>query len=132
MKLELDGLCPLLQVFDMSRSLAFYRDLLGFEVVMTSRPDRDLDWVLLRRGDAHLMLNTAFETDERPPEPDPTRVAAHRDTGLFFACPDVDAAYAYFRAHGVDADPPAVQDYGMRQVYLVDPDGYNLCFQQRV
>lgn len=29
----IQGLCPLMQVFDMPTSLAFYRDLLGFQVV---------------------------------------------------------------------------------------------------
>jgi hypothetical protein len=41
--------------------------------------------VLLRLGHAELMLNTAYE-DNRPHSPDAQRVAAHRDTGLFFGC----------------------------------------------
>ena len=55
-------------------------------------------------------------------------MAGHRDTGLYFSCPDVDAAYEAFRARGVDVEQPA-PGYGMKQMYLVDPDGYQLCFQ---
>jgi glyoxylase I family protein len=127
--LKIDGLCPLLQVFDMPTSLAFYRDVLGFTIVSRA-PDRDdCDWALLRLDGSWLMLNTAYEADDRPPAPDPVRVAAHRDTALFFRCPDVDAAYSYLRAKGITASEPVVQGYGMKQVYLKDPDGYELCFQ---
>jgi catechol 2,3-dioxygenase-like lactoylglutathione lyase family enzyme len=130
MELKIDGLCPLLQVFDMPTSLAFYRDVLGFTVASRA-PDRDdCDWALLRLGDSHLMLNTAYEADDRPPAPDPARVAAHRDTGLFFSCADVDAAYTYLREKGIEAGEPVVQGYGMKQVYLKDPDGYELCLQR--
>ena len=129
MELKIGGLCPLLQVFDMPTSLAFYRGVLGFEVV-SPVPDNDqCDWVLLRLHDSELMLNTAYEADERPPVPEPARIAAHRDTALFFGCPDPDAAYAYLRHKGIAAKEPAVQDYGMKQVYLNDPDGYEICFQ---
>jgi hypothetical protein len=76
------------------------------------------------------MLNTAYEADDRPPAPDPARVAAHRDTGLFFSCADVDAAYTYLREKGIEASEPVVQGYGMKQVYLKDPDGYELCLQR--
>jgi catechol 2,3-dioxygenase-like lactoylglutathione lyase family enzyme len=123
------GLAPLLQVFDMPRALAFYRDVLGFEVVASDRPGDDCDWVLLRLGGAEVMLNTAYEAPDRPPAPDPGRVAAHSDTALYFACPDVDGAYAHLRAHGVAVEPPAVAPYGMKQLYVLDPDGYSLCFQ---
>jgi glyoxylase I family protein len=130
MGLEIRGMAPLLQVFDMPTSIAFYRDVLGFEVVTTSKPGaQHFDWALLRLNGMELMLNTAYEEDSRPPEPDRARVAAHDDTAIYFGCPDVDAAYAHFRARGVTAKQPKVAHYGMKQLYVSDPDGYNLCFQ---
>jgi glyoxylase I family protein len=30
---------------------------------------------------------------------------------------------------GIKAEEPKVSWYGMKQVYLTDPDGYLLCFQ---
>ena len=132
MTIDVRGLTPLLQVYDMPTSVRFYRDLLGFEVVSTSPvlgEDR-FHWALLRLGDAELMLNTAYEFDgERPVEPDPARTAAHGDTGLFFGCPDVDRAYEELRGKGVTVQEPSVAPYGMKQMYLRDPDGYALCFQ---
>jgi glyoxylase I family protein len=135
MTFELREVCPLLQVFDMPTSLAFYRDVLGFEIVEAAPPAEQVDpdkfdWVWLRRDRANLMLNTANDPDAvRPPAPDPTRVAAHDDTALFIGCPDVDGAYDHLRARGVAVDAPKVAPYGMKQLYLKDPDGFTLCFQ---
>ena len=131
MTIELRGMTMLLQVFDMRRSVEFYRDVLGFEVVSNSPPLQEalFDWALLRRDGIELMLNTAYEEDQRPAVPDARRVAAHDDIGLFFACPDVDAMYAYLREKGVANKAPKVAPYGMKQLYVKDPDGYCLCFQ---
>lgn len=134
MALQIHGLTPLLEVYDMPASIHFYRDLLGFAIVSTSPalgPDR-FHWVWLRLGDADLMLNTAYETDgERPATPDAGRVSGHRDVGLFLGCPDVDAAYRELRTKGIDVQKPQVTRYGMKQMYTRDPDGYGLCFQWR-
>ena len=130
MGLEIRGMAPLLQVFDMPTSIAFYRDVLGFEVVSTSNPGAErFDWALLRLNGMELMLNTAYEADSRPPEPDRARIAAHDDTAIYFGCPDVDAAYAHLRSRAKNVKEPKVAPYGMKQLYVRDPDGYNLCFQ---
>jgi len=129
MALDIRGLAPLLQVFDMPTSIHFYRDIVGFEVVNTSRPGEHFGWALLRLHGVELMLNTAYESDQRPPAPDPNRAAAHGDTVLYFGCPDVEGAYKQLRAKGLDVNPPVIQTYGMKQLNVTDPDGYNLCFQ---
>jgi glyoxylase I family protein len=113
----------------MPTSLRFYRDILGFAEVAKSGQGDDVDWAWLRHGDADVMLNTAYESGERPPFPDAARVAAHKDTGLFMGCQDLDAAYQYLVAQGVKAKAPKVAPYGMKQLYATDPDGYELCFQ---
>jgi glyoxylase I family protein len=127
--MEIHGVAPLLQVFDMPTALRFYRDVLGFEVWGRSQPEDDCNWAGLRLHGAEVMLNTAYEAEYRPPAPDPARVAAHEDTCLFFGCDDLDMAYQHLRAHGVSLNPPKVAPYGMRQLWFTDPDGYGLCFQ---
>ena len=128
-QLDVRGLCPLIQVFDMPRSLAFYRDILGFEVVSDSGMGDDSSWIWLRLDDVDLMLNDQYEPGHVPDAPPPERQKWHKDTCLYFGCPDTDAAYEYLLAKGVELDPPKNAPYGMRQLYLSDPDGYNLCFQ---
>jgi hypothetical protein len=64
-----------------------------------------------------------------PANSDPARIAVHQDVILYFGCPDVDAAYAYLGAKGITAKKPKIAPYGMKQLYLTDPDGYQICFQ---
>jgi glyoxylase I family protein len=130
MSIEVQSVCALLQVFDMPTSVRFYRDILGFEIVQTSPREGDqFDWGWLRLNNANLMLNTAYEQDDRPSQPDPIRLRAHRDTCLYFGSPDVDAVYRHLIAHGLEVQEPKVAPYGMKQLYVDDPDGYALCFQ---
>jgi glyoxylase I family protein len=132
MALDVRGMAPLLYVFDMPTSLHFYRDLLGFEVLSTSEPGDDCNWAWLRLCGVELMLNTQHEKARRPAVPDPARQKAHTDTCLYFGSPDVDGAYRFLREKGVEAKEPVNRNYGMRQVYLKDPDGYEICFQWKI
>lgn len=118
----------------MPEAIRFYCEALGFAIVGRSpeieAPEgRFFHWAWLRLGGADLMLNTAYDEGERPAERDAARQAAHGDTGLYFGCPDVDAAYEILRAKGLAVEPPRVARYGMKQLWVRDPDGYQLCFQ---
>lgn len=131
MALDIKGICPLIQVYDMATSLKFYCEVLRCEIVSTDSNTKapDHNWVWLRLQGADLMLNTAYDEGLRPPQPDAKRVAAHDDTCLYFGAPDVDAVYRDLTAKGLKLDPPKVAWYGMKQLYLHDPDGYGICFQ---
>jgi len=131
MSIQVEGVYPLLSVYDMPEAIHFYRDLLGFELVNHSPfyAEGLFHWAMLRLGGAEIMLNTAYDEGERPSHPDLSRKAAHGETTLYFACPEVDAAYQHLLAAGLNPRPPKVAPYGMKQLYLKDPDGYGLCFQ---
>ena len=135
MPLELKGLVPLLQVFDMLAAIRFYRDVLGFVVTerspaLSDNPDH-VNWCMLELSGITLMLNTAYDPEDQPASPDASRWSGHRDTCLYFSCPDVDGAYQYLRSRSLEPDPPKIAHYGMKQLYISDPDGYGLCFQWR-
>jgi glyoxylase I family protein len=131
MAIDVRGMVPLLEVFDMATSLNFYCDVLGFEIVATDTntvaPNHN--WVLLRLNGIELMLNTAYEYGKRPAAADPRRAATHDDVTLFFGAPEVGAVYDHLRAKGIKAKEPKVAPYGMKQLFLRDPDGFGLCFQ---
>lgn len=128
--IEVQGMAPLLSVFDMPTSIKFYCDGLGCQVVSTDgRPSPDFEWVLLNLNGVELMLNTAYDEPDRPPQPDPARIAAHQDVTLYFGCQDVDAVYDHLLTNGISAKAPKVAHYGMKQLHITDPDGYLLCFQ---
>ncbi len=130
MIIEIQGMTPLLQVYDMLASIHFYCEVIGFKVINSApSPAGSYDWVLLEWNGSQLMLNTRYEHNQRPSQPDPVRVMNHDDLALFFSCPDIDGVYKMLLSHVVKVNAPCDRDYGMRQVYLHDPDGYQLCFQ---
>ncbi len=133
MPIEVQGVAPLISVFDMPTAIRFYRDILGFNITgaspkLSADPD-DVNWARLQLGDGTVMLNTAYDPEDRPDAPDAERFAGHRDTCLYFDCPDVDGAFEYLRSQGLEIQPPKVAPYGMKQLYVPDPDGYLVCFQ---
>lgn len=137
MPAHLSGVTPLVSVFDMPESIKFYCDMLGFTIVNCSpeieAPEgRYFHWAWLRLGDADVMLNTAYDAGERPATRNSNRWAGHKDTCLYFGCADVDQIYEELMARGLSLNKPKDAYYGMRQLYLCDPDGYTLCFQHPV
>ncbi|HTD95843.1 MAG TPA: VOC family protein [Edaphobacter sp.] len=129
------GLTPLIGVFDMQKSLAFYRDLIGFEVVSASpevetSEGRFSHWTWLKFGSAELMLNTQYDSNERPEQPDETRTHAHGDTCFYIGCADLDIIYVQLTKRGLLAEPPKKTPYGLRVFTTRDPDGYKVVFQE--
>ena len=109
-----------LRVADLDRSLAFYRDALGFGVVADGRPV-GLDAAFLAAGDYHhhIGLNTWESQGAEPPPP---------HTGLYhvaFVYPDraeLVRAVERLNQHGYPIDHAS--DHGATvSVYLEDPDG---------
>lgn len=123
------SLTPLLQVYDMRKSIAWYRDVLGFEVLQTHEPEGHLYWAMLKLGGAVLMLNSKYEDDKRPPQPE--MVTGRDDVTLYFGCDDVDAAYEQLKGK-CDVAAPKTAYYGMRQMIVRDPDQVELVFQHPV
>ncbi|MDB5679899.1 VOC family protein [Sphingomonas bacterium] len=135
--MALTGATVLLQVFDMNAAIAFYRDQLSFALVDSSPPVEATEghyshWCWLRRDAADLMLNTAYDADERPATRDAGRWTGHRDTCVYFGCDDTDALWVELSAKGIACARPHDTPYGMRQLYITDLDGYGLCFQHPV
>jgi catechol 2,3-dioxygenase-like lactoylglutathione lyase family enzyme len=110
----------LLIVADQDRSRAFYRDVLGAEVV------RERDPVVLRLSNSWLIINTGGgPTDDKPDVIAAPPQSAHVLTsGLNIRVADVHAIYAAWRARGGEflTEP---KDHGDEiRCYLKDPDGH--------
>ncbi len=124
---------PNLTVADMARSLAFYRDVLGF-VPVARIPEENPIFAIMAAGDVEVHLDTReslrqFGMDQ--PDLDGER----RGTGvnLYFGVDDVDGLYQAVRAGGVaPVFDIRTMPYGVRQFTLADPDGYLLTFAQEV
>jgi uncharacterized glyoxalase superfamily protein PhnB len=129
------GLIPYIEVFDMVASVAFYRDTLGFEVLFASPEVETLEgrfshFARLGRGHAEIMLNTAYDSNERPPERTEARWAGCRHIQFYVDCDDVTGLYAEVAGRGIAAAPPAQTGYGYLAFSVADPDGYRVVFQR--
>ena len=103
----------ILQVSDLRRSLAFYRELLGFELTYAFPSEGEPEFVALEVEGGSLGLGG---TD---------RVAQSGSTALWLYTDDVDAAIADLRTAGVRVvAEPADQPWGERVASVADPDGY--------
>jgi catechol 2,3-dioxygenase-like lactoylglutathione lyase family enzyme len=128
-------------VDDLERSLAFYRDLLGMEVVAAQEKRRGYLAAIVGYPDAHVRMahlrvpggEHVLELFEyREPAGRSARPLPPSDTGtphLCFTVTDLDALYDRLREHQVDTffSPPVDIDTGVnrggRSLYLRDPDG---------
>ncbi len=115
-------LAPLLFVEDIRRSVEFYCNKLVFKMTTNWQPDGNLQWCRLERDSVALMLQQACDEDGSPE-------GRGRGVHLFFNCDDADAEFARLAGAGLKLAPPKVAFYGMNQLFLTDPDGYELCFQ---
>jgi uncharacterized glyoxalase superfamily protein PhnB len=110
------GIAPVLVVRDIERSLAYFRDALGFDLAFIYGEPTFYAGVC--RGSVTIHLQSATSTDRQPGQ-----------AGISIFTSDVDALYEELRERGAEiVKPPADYDYGMRDFDVRDPDGNALCF----
>ena len=122
--MSLQTIWPLIWVTDMERSLAFYRNGLGFQMVASWEGPYGIAWCRLTRGPVSLMLQVA-EGEVPPPVEGQT-------AELFILCHDAHTLHKELRARGVPATEPERMVYDMLQFRVTDPDGYPIWFENPV
>jgi catechol 2,3-dioxygenase-like lactoylglutathione lyase family enzyme len=116
------GISPFFIVADMAATLAFYRDLLGFEVTFVAESPHDPYFAIVERDRAMIMLKAV----EVPPIPNPKRDPSARWDAYVFV-PDPDALAAEFAARGVRFSVPLQDTHdGLRGFEVEDVNGYVL------
>lgn len=110
------GSATVFVVADIGASLAYYRDVLGFEV--TFEYGQPQSYACLCRDDVDLHLLAAAVTKRSAGQ-----------GGLCIFVRDVDQLYAELSARGARLlNRPEDRDYGMRDFDAVDADGNQLTF----
>jgi uncharacterized glyoxalase superfamily protein PhnB len=114
---------PLIWVADAESSMTFYCEKLGFQMVNAWRPDDVLAWCSLTKGTAQLMLQQ-HDKERKFQKP--------HGIQLYLICQDLDQAYAEIQVRG--GAPTDISDafYNMRQFFVTDPDGNQICFESPV
>ena len=111
---------PLLNVLDLEVSVRFY-EALGFRVAQEWRGAPGA-WCLLTCAELRLMLN---QTDRAGSEPRRAR-PDYSDLVLYLYVDDAEVCLDELRAKGVEGRHVGPQDYGLNEVWLRDPDGYQV------
>lgn len=102
-------------VRDLARSLAFYRDVLGFEPI--PRPDLGVPGAWLRAGDAEVHLIVFVGV---PPADAPFPVLSPAAHHVAFRIADYQTAVDRLRAHDLEVIETGP---GGGQMWVQDPDG---------
>lgn len=121
--MAMQGYQPLFNVADVGASVAFWQGALGFELTQTFEWEGRLAFAQLRSGEVEIMLNG------RGGDPAARRARPHFTEAVFyFRVDDVHALFRDLTAKGFAPTAPERQDYGLDEMYLRDPDGYELSF----
>jgi catechol 2,3-dioxygenase-like lactoylglutathione lyase family enzyme len=123
--MHLDGLT--LSVSSVRRSLEFYGETLGFEVVVDASPDFGLVRVGGKKGGTIGLLALKHAVGGKTKRVTPAMCAGvHVELGT----PDLDGLYARLKARGVKFDEPPHDEEWERSATARDPDGYLLELSQ--
>lgn len=118
---------PVLIVRDMSESIAFLTGVLDFELV-AAMPSEAPFYAVFVRGADELHVNLSHGGK------------AFGQSSSIVLCDDIDALFASFVARGLSVPTtenspvhsgPLDQTWGTREVYIDDPSGNTIIFQQR-
>jgi catechol 2,3-dioxygenase-like lactoylglutathione lyase family enzyme len=118
---------PNLIVSDMAASLAFYRDMLGFQLAQSVPDEPPFVFAWLKRGGVELFLN-----DAKPVVSEFTNLRAGNTSTLFVIVNDVDAFHAQLSGRARIVMGLTDQFYGTREFAILDPDGYLITFAQKM
>ena len=124
---EVGSASPLFIIRSVPKTLAFYRDLLGFEVTFEGPEPEDIFFGIVRRGRAMIMLKDV----DVEPVPNHSRNVGHGIArwDAYVYVPDPDALAAEFASRNVEFfEALADTTDGLRGFEIQDPNGYVLFF----
>ena len=121
---------PNLLVRDVSKSLSFYRDVLGFTMGETVPEKEPFVFVWMKHGDVSVFLNDINAAAHDYPAA--ARLPQGGTAALFFILTDVDGYHARVAPKATVIMPLKTQFYGMREFAVTDPDGHIITFAERV
>jgi len=120
----IEHISPFFIVSDVVRTVAFYRDKLGFEARF-QQPRQNPFFAIIGRGGAQIFLKSEKDI---APSPNPNRHPSIRWDAFIYA-PDPDALAAEFTGLGAVFSEPLKDTHdGLRGFEIRDPDGYVIFF----
>ena len=126
---QLNKLTPNLVVSNVARSMAFYRDRLGFSVASTVPDAEPYVFAILRSGPVEVFLNAPESaTDEY------TSMKGRPLGGtftMFIEVTGIERMYEELQAQIPIVAPLETKWYGVAEFVVADPDGYLITFAEQ-
>lgn len=125
---HLSRLTPNLMVEDVNATVAFYRDVLGFDLVTSVPESGALDWALVRRDTVDVMFQSRASLAADLPQ------FRDRSPGgaltFYIDLEGIDALYAQVAGRGAVVKDLATTFYGTREFTMEDCNGFLLTFAE--
>lgn len=131
MAYELKKLTPNLIVADVARSLAWYRDVLGFEVAMTVPPSdaaAPFAFAMVKSGGVEVMLNSIESATSEYPAFKGRAIGG--TLTLFMDVANITQVHAALKDRVTIVMPLEKKWYGVTEFAFTDPDGYIITFAE--
>ncbi|CAA6822766.1 MAG: Unknown protein, partial [uncultured Thiotrichaceae bacterium] len=139
-------LIPNLMVENVQKTMRFYHDVLGFElmaavvdmqagmdetnIILDVNDEHSLDWVNMKRGEIELMFQSRASLSTEVPEL--AEVAIGASQTLYLRCEGLQSLYKKVKGSVDIIKEPHNKFYGMREFYVKDINGYILCFAEEI
>jgi catechol 2,3-dioxygenase-like lactoylglutathione lyase family enzyme len=124
MNAKIQAIVPVLRVADVSRSIAWYRDVLGFDAdPFPTQPPHV--FAILFKNDQDLMLRQAVGHERHP-------AATGWDVYIRLTGGQLTELYVQVRQRTAITRRLEKMPYGMTEFELQDPDGWRLCFGEEL
>ena len=126
--MKLNALAPLLNVENAERSIRFYVEALHFEIVRQAEFDGSVGWAALRHGDITIMINRSDHSESVARRKRPS----YGETVFYFYVDSAADLHRMLKDKGIAVSDVTIEDYGLAEFRLRDPDGYELAFGSEV
>lgn len=120
--MQIKASVPVLSCHQLENTLAFYQQALNCIIVSQREGDAGLEWVHLKTGSIFLMLVRQSESQLQ---------SGSTDKNLFYYyTDDVEDYFRFIKARGFKPTALNTTEYGMKEFYLLDPEGNKLAIGQ--
>lgn len=121
---KLTGISPVLLVSDIDRTVAYYRDRLGFRCEVYGEPP---SFIVANRDEATILLALCDE----PAKIVPNWRIVDKVWNAYIRVDDADSVYGEVQERGAGIDYTIYDaPHGFREFGVQDPDGHDIAFGQ--
>lgn len=118
--MSVDSCIPVIPSSDLTKSLAFWRDGLGFSVESEMEKNGRMVFCMLKKPGLCFILNQRDGNAEKP--------GNYEGIRLYWAPTNLDETRAHLISLGFDPSEIVNRDYGRSEFFLTDSDGFSHCF----